>query len=265
MSSAAQLDSTFALSVLQKLDHYFTITNFFFLVILQGVADSKSIFIFIYIGALGKQNDGGTFFGSTLYHFLENLESTVPKPGSFEGSGTEMSFVIPVDEACPLKTFLMKPFARKDLSCEECVFNCRLWRARRCVECAFGILAAKWRLLNKAIETNINKAERIVRCVCLLHNIIIDTGGTTHDPSVFHETSQIHVSRQAKKSVKRQIIQYVLKRINRRKKCFQSTLLRTYCIYIITEPAGLFALSVQCSTTLWNICLCIKYMTSRYS
>ena len=30
------------------------------------------------------------------------------------------------------------------------------------------------------------------------HNIIIDTEGTTHDPSVLHGTSQIHVSRQAK-------------------------------------------------------------------
>jgi len=99
----------------------------------------------------------------TLYHFLEDFESTLPKPESSEGSGTEMSFVILGDETYPLKTYLMKPFARKDLPCEENVFNYRLSRASRCVECAFGILRAKWRLLNKAIETNVNKAERIVR------------------------------------------------------------------------------------------------------
>ena len=65
------------------------------------------------------------------------------------GSGTEMSFVILGDKAYLLKTYLMKPFARKDMSCEERVLNCKLSRARRCVECAFGILTAKWLLLNK--------------------------------------------------------------------------------------------------------------------
>ena len=115
----------------------------------------------------------------------------------FEGSQTEMPFFILGDEACPLKTYLMKPFKEKNLSCDELVFNYRLSRARRCVECAFGILQAKWRLLNKAIKTKVNKAERIVRCICLLHNIIIDLEGITHDQSV-QETSQIRGSRQNK-------------------------------------------------------------------
>jgi len=86
----------------------------FFSVVLQGVADSESRIIFIHIGAYGKQSDGGTFSASTLYHFLEDSESALPKPASFEGSGTEMHFVILGDEAYPLKTYLMKPFARKD-------------------------------------------------------------------------------------------------------------------------------------------------------
>ena len=154
-------------------------------------------------GVFGKQTDGGTFSGSTLYHFSEDLESTLPKPASFEGSGTEMPFFILGDEVYPLKTYLMKPFARKDMSCKERILNCRLSRARRCVERAFGILTAKWRLLNIAIETNVNKAESIVRCICLLHNVIIHTDGTSHDPSIQYETSQIHVPRQAKTNVSR--------------------------------------------------------------
>ena len=35
-------------------------------IVLQGVADSESRFIFIDIGAYGKQSDGGIFTGSTL-------------------------------------------------------------------------------------------------------------------------------------------------------------------------------------------------------
>ena len=167
-------------------------------VVLQGVADSEGRLIFMDIGAYGKQSDGGTFFAS---HFSEDFESTLPKPASFEGSGTEMPFVILGDEAYPLKTYLTKPFARKDLSCEERVVNYRLSRARRCVECAVGILTAKWRLLNKARETNVNRTERTARCSCLLRNIITDNEGTTHDHSVLQETSQIHGSRQARTNV----------------------------------------------------------------
>jgi len=56
-------------------------------------------------------------------------------------------------------------------------------------------------LLNKAIETNVIKTERIVRCICLLHIIIIDLEGTTHDHSVLQETSQIRGSPQARTNV----------------------------------------------------------------
>jgi hypothetical protein len=50
---------------------------------------------------------------------LEDSEYALPKPASFEGRGTEMPFVILGDEAYPLKTYLLKPFARKELSCEK--------------------------------------------------------------------------------------------------------------------------------------------------
>ena len=200
MLSTKQIESTFALNFLQNWINGFKLQTFFS-VVLQGVADSENRIIFIDIGAFGKQSDGGTYSGSTLYHFLEDLESTLPKPVNTEGSRTEMPFLIVGDEAYPLKTCLIKPFARKTMSYEERVLNCGLSRASRCVECAFGIQTAKWRLLNKATGTNVNKGERIVRCICLLRNIIIDTEGTTHDPSVLHETSQIHVSRQAKTNV----------------------------------------------------------------
>ena len=48
---------------------------------------------------------------------------------------------------------------------------------------------------------NANRIERTVRCVCLLHNVIIDTEGTTYDHSVLQETSQIRASRQARTTV----------------------------------------------------------------
>jgi len=90
----------------------------FFSVTLQGVADSERRFIVIDTYAYGKQNDGGRFSGSTLHQFSADFKSTLPKSASFEGSGTEMPFVILGNKAY-LKTFLMKPLARKNMSCEE--------------------------------------------------------------------------------------------------------------------------------------------------
>jgi hypothetical protein len=103
--------------------------------VLQGVTNSESRFIFIDTGDYGKQSGGDTFSASTLQHFLEDCESTLPKPVSFVGSETEMPLIFG-NVACPLKTSLMKPFVRKDFSSEEHVFNYRLSWARRCTEFA---------------------------------------------------------------------------------------------------------------------------------
>jgi hypothetical protein len=44
---------------------------------------------------------------------LEDSESTLPEPSSFEGSEAEMPFIILGDEAYPLKTYFMKPSAER--------------------------------------------------------------------------------------------------------------------------------------------------------
>ncbi|MEE6490730.1 hypothetical protein FKM82_015983 [Ascaphus truei] len=39
-------------------------------------------------------------------------------------------------------------------------------------------MSAKWRILLKSIETNVPNAKRIVKCVAILHNIVIDLEGS---------------------------------------------------------------------------------------
>nr|CAI5866056.1 unnamed protein product [Callosobruchus analis] len=56
-------------------------------------------------------------------------------------------------------------------------FNKRLSRARKTIECSFGIIYSKWRLLSKSIETDIKTADNIIKCICILHNTIIDKEG----------------------------------------------------------------------------------------
>ena len=56
-----------------------------------------------------------------------------------------LPYVVVVDDGFSLKTFMMKPYASKNLCTEKRVFNYHLRRARRVVENAIGILVNRFR------------------------------------------------------------------------------------------------------------------------
>jgi len=73
----------------------------------------------------------------------------------------------------------MRPYPTDNgrVSRQKEIFDYRLSRARRAVECAFGILFAKWRCLKTELQVNPEHVDTIIRTLCLLHNIIIDKEG----------------------------------------------------------------------------------------
>jgi hypothetical protein len=50
----------------------------------------------------------------------------------------------------------------------------RISRGRQTIESAFGIMASKWRILLKPIETGVVVADLIVKATCVLHNFVIN-------------------------------------------------------------------------------------------
>lgn len=153
----------------------------FFSVVLQAVSDPDYKFLVVEVGGKGRQADGGTFASSALCDCLENKTFNMPPDCNLPNSNVKAPHVLVGDEAYPLKMYLMRPYARRNLTAAKTTFNYRLSRARRCIECAFGILFAKWRILAKSIETNVKNAVTIIKCVCLLHNIIRERDGS-RDP-----------------------------------------------------------------------------------
>lgn len=171
----------------------------YYSIVLQALADAQYKFISIEVGAYGKQSDGGIFSESTLYQRLKNGTFNMPADTELPQTDIKLPFVIVGDEAYPLTPWLMRPFPRRELDDLKRTFNERLSRARRVVESSFGILAAKWRLLQKPIETTPASADQIVKCLCVLHNIVIDKDGIDesilleihNQPSNYCETEQL--------------------------------------------------------------------------
>lgn len=149
----------------------------FFSLSLLAVADANCKLITVDIGAYGKQSDGGTFRESAMYNNILSVPHKWPGPKEIPGTSSHAPFVLVGDEAFPLLENLMRPFPAASLTAEQRGFNKRLSRARTVVERTFGILANKWRILRKEIETSLEHAEQIVYCICVLHNVVIDKDG----------------------------------------------------------------------------------------
>ncbi|KAF0758029.1 protein ALP1-like, partial [Aphis craccivora] len=79
------------------------------------------------------------------------------------------------DEAFPLLVNILRPYPGKQLvnNIKKKVFNYRLSRARRTIENTYGIACSKWRILNKAIKTNVEITIIITKAVCILHNVVL--------------------------------------------------------------------------------------------
>ncbi|XP_008180084.1 uncharacterized protein LOC103308465 [Acyrthosiphon pisum] len=63
--------------------------------------------------------------------------------------------------AYPLLPNLMRPFPRRQLTNEKRIYNYRLSRARRIVECAFGIMVKRFNVLENKMLVGPEKATKI--------------------------------------------------------------------------------------------------------
>jgi len=67
---------------------------------------------------------------------------------------------------------VIRPYAGKNLPLKKRVFNHRLSRARRFIECAFGIMSNKWRIFHRLLNISKPLAENIIKACVLLTNYV---------------------------------------------------------------------------------------------
>nr|CAH7754472.1 unnamed protein product [Callosobruchus chinensis] len=153
--------------------HYFSI-------VLQGLVDDHYRFISIDVGGYGKQSDGATFQASKLSKLLEKNKLGIPKEKKLPNFNHKLPHVFIADEAYPLKENLMKPYSGKTLNPSQENFNKRLSRARKTVECAFGIMSSVFRVLRKPLLLEPEPAIQVVMACIVLHNFLRKSRCSSH-------------------------------------------------------------------------------------
>ncbi|RXN39369.1 nuclease HARBI1 [Labeo rohita] len=145
-----------------------------FSIVLLALVDADYRFTYIQVGDFGRASDGGVYGSSRLGRGMEAKTLNVPEDSPLPGSGVQgpMPYVIVGDAAFPLKTYLMRPFPGHRLPRWRENFNYRLSSARMVVECAFGILTARWRALLSRLQMAPHFVDTVVMASCILHNFL---------------------------------------------------------------------------------------------
>ena len=142
-------------------------------IVLMGMVDAKMQFIWASVGCPGSNHDSIIFRSTDLYSKL--MENAILPAFTKLIEGVKVPFMILADSAFPHLPWIQKPYTNAVLS-EKRYFNYRLSRARMVVECAYGMLKSRWRVLHRKCDSN-NETMKVKTLACIvLHNICIDHG-----------------------------------------------------------------------------------------
>lgn len=150
----------------------------------MGIADAKYRFTYIDVGVNGRISDGGVFKKTSFFKSLTEGKLLLPAPIPLPGRDEPIPYLLVADDAFALSINLMKPYALRNLSGIQRIFNYRLSRTRRIVENAFGILASRFRVFGKPIHLDPNKTRSITVACCALHNYLITRSNIYFNPTL---------------------------------------------------------------------------------
>lgn len=146
----------------------------FFSVVLMALVDSKYQFLWIDVGGVGHQSDAQIYNNSELKECIDAGTLGIPDPASLPHDDDDhpMPYFFVGDDAFAMRTYMMKPYGRRNLDQQQKIFNYRLSRARRVVENAFGILALRFQCFLGQMRQEPETVRLLVEAAVMLHNLI---------------------------------------------------------------------------------------------
>ena len=140
-------------------------------VAVQGIVDGRKIFMDIAAGFPGSLHDARVLRNSSIYDRAEHGD-VLAAPIHVIG-GHEIQPYLVGDSAYPLSRWLQKPYPEGTRDPSEIQFNKQLSAARVKVECAFGIVKGRWRILSFIEEASVARVSKIIVACAVLHNFCI--------------------------------------------------------------------------------------------
>lgn len=138
----------------------------------------QNIVLFLSVLAHTENNAILQYSESTIWKKINEGSLNIPKARPLHATlQKEMPYVFVGDEAFPLSTNLLRPYGGTHLDNTKKIFNCRLSRARRYDECAFGILANKWRIFYRPLDVHPRHGHRNCKSVCSITNFVREKDG----------------------------------------------------------------------------------------
>ena len=146
---------------------------------IQAVADGTLKFLDVSAGYPGSIHDSRMLRNSTLYYRAEAGHIlTMPVVNV---NGHDIGPYLVGDSAYPISPWLQKPFPEATRDRREIKFNKELSSARVKIECAFGCLKSRWRILEKRLDSEILFSVKIAIACAVLHNFCIRMGDGWED------------------------------------------------------------------------------------
>ncbi|KAL9976574.1 hypothetical protein ACROYT_G013894 [Oculina patagonica] len=146
---------------------------------IQAVADGTLKFLDVSAGNPGSIHDSRMLRNSTLYYRAEAGHIlTMPVVNV---NGHDIGPYLVGDSAYPISPWLQKPFPEATRDRREIKFNRELSSARVKIECAFGCLKSRWRILQKRLDSEILFSVKIAIACAVLHNFCIRMGDGWED------------------------------------------------------------------------------------
>ena len=161
----------------------------------MAVAKHNYQFLYVNVGCQGRLSDGAVFKATDLYEGITQKSLDIPKPRKLPKSGDAcwdedsyeaVPFAIVGDNAFQLSNHMLKPYKGRSLTDEQIILNYRLSRFRRCVENAFGILVARFRVFHSRINLwSTAKVNKVILAGVVLHNMLCEMSRHSYIPTDF--------------------------------------------------------------------------------
>ena len=152
----------------------------------QAICDKKGTFLDVEVKWPGSVHDARVYSNSNINKRFRSGEVSLPNQELVPGYTPVPPFLLG-DPAYPLLPNVMKEFPTSRTDKEE-LFNNSLRSARNQIECAFGRLKARWRILNRTLDVDLGFATTMIYACFILHNFC-----EMNNADINHEVVQHHI------------------------------------------------------------------------